>query len=107
MLKIVSTACAAVMALTMPFAAPAMAMPMAAPAWNPHAGVIQVQADGSSPNTYPGNRLNRGWDRDNRWDRRDRWRDRDRRDRDRRWNRRDDHVYWRGHRGYREHRRGY
>ena len=115
MLKFVSTACAAVMALTVPFAAPASAMPMGVPAWSPNA-VINVQADGSSPNTYPGNQLNRRWDRDRGRDR-DRGWDRDRRSdrwdrrqerRERRAERRADrHGYWRGHRGYRDYRPGY
>lgn len=111
MFKIVSSACAALMVLTAPLATPALAMPMAAPATSPSA-IINVQADGSSPNISPGPGWDRGWNRDNRrWDRRDRNWDRrwDRRDRnwDRRIERRGGHAYWRGHRGYREHRPGY
>lgn len=79
MLKIVSTLCAAAMALTVPFAAPAIAMPTGAPSWDRSDSVIQVQGE---------------WRRD-RHQRRDRF---ERRGRD---------VYWHGHRGYRDHRPGY
>lgn len=83
MFKIVSTACAALMAFSMPFAAPAIAMPQATPAWHQVQDVMQVQRD--------------------RRDRRD-WRRGGYRDRiERRGNR----AYWRGHRGYREYRPGY
>lgn len=109
MFKIMSSACAALMVLTAPLATPALAMPMAAPATAPSA-IINVQADGSSPNISPG--FDRRWDRRQaqpRWDRNDRRWDRD----DRRWDRDNRRVerrgdaYWRGHRGYRDYRPGY
>ena len=99
MLRTMAGACAALMALTMPFATTAAtAMPLTAPAWTPPA-VVQVQHDARNWEREM-RRAQRGdrWGGD-RWDRRDgRW--------DRRAERRGD-VYWRGHRGHREYRPGY
>lgn len=77
MLKLVSTACAALMAFSVPFAAPAVAMPVSAPVWNQTQDVTQVQ-----------------------YNRRDDWRRGG-------FERRGRETYWRGHRGYREYRPGY
>ncbi len=106
MLRTISSAVAALMVLTAPMTTPAFAFPGKAPISTPSA-VINVQADGSSPNITPQPNASRRWDRGNNWDRRDRWDRREsRRDRDR-WEQRRGEVYWRGHRGYREHRPGY
>jgi hypothetical protein len=77
MYKIISTACAALMAVSVPFAAPAVAMPLAAPAWHQSQDATQIQYR----------------DREN-------WRrgGYERRGRD---------TYYRGHRGYRDYRPGY
>lgn len=77
MLKIVSSACAALMVFSVPFAAPAIAMPMpaTAPAWDDPA-VIQVQRGGG------------------------RWQDNDIY-----WQR--NRPYYRGHRGSRHYRQGW
>ena len=98
MFKIVSTVCAAAMALTLPLATPGFAMPKAAPSWAEQ-GATQVQ--------WPGSRSA--------------WEQRDARRGDRNWRRghhpaprygggwerRGDSYYLRGHRGYRHHRPGY
>lgn len=89
MLKIVSSVCAAMMAMTAPFATPALAMPMASPSWAEQ-GTTQVQY-----RLYE----DRYWDRDgnpqvHRLRRGD-------------YVRRGDRYYLRGHRGYREYRPGY
>jgi len=92
MLKVVSSMCAAVMALSLPFATPAMAMPKASPA---------VASGGMSPilvqdgQSGMGNFGERGYDRGYR-----------RGGRERVYRRGGNH-YWRGHRGYRNHRPGY
>lgn len=82
MYKIISTACAALMAFSVPFAAPAVAMPVGAPAWHQSQDLTQVQ----DWRRYGG--------------RRDDWRRGG-------YERRGGDVYWRGHRGYREYRPGY
>lgn len=90
MLKIVSSVCAAAMALAIPFAAPAAAAPVGAPAWT-QGNVVNVQYR-DEDGRY------RGW----------RGGDSRRNDGDRRWRRGDrDHGVYNGHRGYREYRRGY
>ncbi len=76
MKRLITTACAAVMALSVPFAAPAIAMPAGAPVWTQQSDVVQVQR-------------------------------RDGRDWRRGYERRGGNYYYNGHRGYREHRRGY
>ncbi len=88
MLKVVSSVCAAVMALSLPFAAPAMAMPKASPAVASGGVSPLLVQDGQSGR---GNFGERGYDR---------------RYGDRVYRRGEGH-YWRGHRGYRDHRPGY
>ena len=135
MFKLISSVCAAAMALSLPMAAPAIAMPQSAPAWN-QTGIILAQGGGGdgyrgdealrheNRNSEPfgGARWERGsrgdrWER-NRGDRserrverrdRDRWERRaDRRDGwGRGFERRGDRYYYRGHRGYRDPRPGY
>lgn len=46
MFRTLSTLCAGVMTLTLPFATPVMAMPAGAPAWQPQADIVQVQHGG-------------------------------------------------------------
>ncbi|MEO3385824.1 BA14K family protein [Mesorhizobium sp. CAU 1741] len=95
MFKFVSSVCAAVMVVTVPFAAPAVAMPVAkpAPAWS-DASPLLVQHDRYSQDRN----LRRGWP-----PRRDNWADNDRR-----WRGDGPQVrHWRGHRGYRDYRPGY
>ena len=92
MFRIVSTACAALMAFTAPFATPAFAMPVAAPAWHHSQDVTQVQY-----------RDPRDEYRRMGLDRRDGF---ERRGRDT-FERRGRDTYWRGHRGYRDYRPGY
>lgn len=94
MMKVVSSLCAAVMALTMPLAAPAMAMPKPAPAVAEGGLVPLLVQDGQSGGIpeYDGRRYDRPRHYDGRrYDRYDR----------------DEYRYWRGHRGYRQPRPGY
>ncbi len=89
MFKFVSSVCAAVMVVTVPFAAPAVAMPMAkpAPAWSDAAPILVQRND-----IYDmGRGYRRGWT-----PRPEHWRDDGPRVR-----------HWRGHRGYRDYRPGY
>lgn len=82
MLKIVSSACAALMVVAVPFTAPAIAMPVPSPQWDAQS-VIPVQRGSGN------------WHRDSgRWQGRDYWV-------------RQGRPYYRGHRGYRHHRPGY
>lgn len=80
MFKVVSTACAALMAFSMPFTAPAVAMPVASPAWHQAQNVIEA---GRRDWRRSGFRYRDGFERRGR------------------------HTYWRGHRGYRDYRPGY
>lgn len=105
MSKIVSSVCAAAMMLTLPLTTPGFAMPKAMPAQMEQANVIQAQVD-----------VGGKWRRNGDWRRGDR----DWRRSGERWRgpdsspgfrdgliRRGDHYYYRGHRGYRNHRPGY
>ena len=124
MLKLISSVCAAAMALSLPIAAPAMAMPLQAP--SAPGSVIQVQSERAGDlwqgwrGDAPRGESSRNWRGDDRWERdrnrserraerrdRDRWERRaDRRGGDR-FERRGDRYYYRGHRGYRDPRPGY
>ena len=99
MLKIVSSACAALMVLTAPFATPALAMQVhVAPAFE-RSEVIRVQGMGDDPSRYnPGQ---------HRWGGRDRNWNRSNRNWNRGFERRGGYAYYRGHRGYRDYRPGY
>jgi hypothetical protein len=79
MYKIISTACAALMAFSVPFAAPAVAMPLASPAWHQSQDVTNVQYR---------ERRDRDWRRGG-------------------FEHRGRDTYYRGHRGYRDYRPGY
>lgn len=102
MLKIVSSACAALMVLSVPFAAPAIAMPMPtpAPAWDEQA-VINVQNGGP---IWQQRNSPRWQQRNNpRWQQRSgntRWRNDDVQ-----WQR--NRPYYRGHQGSRHYRQGW
>ena len=88
MLKIVSTVCAAAIALSVPFAAPAIAVPKADPAWSaPSENVVKVQDSYRRAVEPDSLRYTRRLYQDNY---RDHWRD------DR---------HWRGDRDWRDHRR--
>lgn len=99
MFKIVSCACAALMAVSVPVAAPAMAMPVATPAW--HSQTDVTQADFHRRRDW---RNERSWQRERDWRRQQQLQQRHSsfpevyRDGD---------IYLRGHRGYREYRPGY
>ena len=90
MLKIISSACAALMVFTVPFAAPAVAMPVSSPAWDaPAAGpVIPVQRSQS-------------WSGGGRWQGNQNWHG----NQDYWW--RHGRPYYRGHLGHRHYRHGH
>lgn len=87
MFKLISTACAAIMALSVPMATQAIALPVSpAPAWN-QTEVLNVDFHRRDYHRRG------GYEREN-------WRHRG-------YDRRGDDYYYRGYRGYREHRPGY
>lgn len=116
MMKIVSSVCAAAMALTLPLSTGAMAMPKAAPSTQSAIVLAQSESPGgdgqSGEYRLPGSRGGGGQWQD-RGDRGGQWQGRgDRGNRgDRGWqgnrNEARGDMYWRGHRGYRDHRPGY